>query len=406
MPAYTYEALDAEGRTQTGLMEADTVRAARTALRLRGWIPLQVTPAAPAPAASGAAATRWTRRAFRGSDLAIWTQQLAGLVTAGLPLERALQSLADEAPRPATQHLLAHLRAEVNAGSSFARALALYPQDFDASYTAVVAAGEQSGQLGPVLLSLANDLEERDRLRQQLISATLYPAIITVFALAIVVFLMTYVVPQVANAFASGKRALPTLTVLMLGLSHALRQWGWVLALGGVLGGTALSLAHRRPSWRLRLDGWWLRLPLLGSLAAQYNAARFAATLALLAQAGVPILRALQTAADTLNNRALQTCAQEALVMVREGAPLASALAAQRRFPGLLPLFARLGEQTGQLPAMLHKAAQQLSAQVQRRALRLATLLEPLLIVAMGAVVLVIVLAVMLPIIQLNQLVK
>ncbi|NIC42240.1 type II secretion system inner membrane protein GspF [Aquabacterium sp. A08] len=407
MPAYTYEALDANGRPQRGVIEADTARAARSVLRGRGWVPLAMDPTAePDAAATGWHRPLWRARVFNATALAVWTRQLAGLVNAGLPLERALGALADEAERPEAQRLLATLRAEVNAGSGLARALGLYPREFDSGYQAVVAAGEQSGHLGTVLDRLADDLEAREQLRNRLIAASLYPAIVTLFATVIVLFLMSYVVPQVANAFAGGKRALPTLTVVMLGLSDLVRQWGWLAALGLAAAAAGLAWARRQPSWRSRIDAHWLQLPLVGRLARGYNAARFAATLAMLAGAGVPILRALQTAADTLNNRALRADALDTLTMVREGAPLAAALASKKRFPGLLPLFARLGEQTGQLPTMLQRAAEQLSAEVQRRALRLATLLEPLLIVAMGVVVLLIVLAVMLPIIQLNQLVR
>ena len=228
----------------------------------------------------------------------------------------------------------------------------------------------------------------------------------TLFAVVIVMFLMSYVVPQVANVFAGSKRALPTLTVVMLWLSNMVRHWGWLAALLLAGGGIALAQARCVESLRQRMDAAWLKLPLVGRIARGYNAARFAATLALLAGAGVPILRALQTAAETLHNRALRADALDALVLVREGAPLAGALASKKRFPGLIAMFARLGEQTGQLPAMLERAATQLGAEVQRRSLRLATLLEPLLIVAMGLVVMLIVLAVLLPIIQLNQLVK
>lgn len=408
MPAYRYEALDADGRSQQGLLEADTARAARSLLRQRGLIPLEI---APAMASEEEPATGWNRqlwrsRTFNANTLSVWTSQLAGLVSSGLQLERALAALADEADRPEQQRLVASLRAEVNAGSSFARALAQHPREFDASYRAVVAAGEQGGQLGAVLDRLATDLEEREGLRNKLISAALYPAIVSLFAIVIVVFLMSYVVPQVATVFAGSKRALPLLTVIMLGLSNLVRQWGWLVALLLAGGGVALAQARRNDALRERMDAAWLNLPLVGRIARGYNAARFAATLAMLAGAGVPILRALQTAAETLNNRALRADALDALVLVREGAPLAGALASKKRFPGLISMFARLGEQTGQLPAMLERAAGQLSAEVQRRALRLATLLEPLLIVVMGLVVMLIVLAVLLPIIQLNQLVK
>jgi len=225
-------------------------------------------------------------------------------------------------------------------------------------------------------------------------------------AVAIVIFLVSYVVPQVASVFQGKERALPLLTVVMLAVSAVVRDWGWAMLLALLALGGGVALARRQPDLRLRMDAAWLTLPLVGRLARGFNAARFAATLAMLASAGVPILRALQTAADTLNNRAMRADALDALVLVREGAPLASALASKKRFPPLLSMFARLGEQTGQLPAMLQRAADQLSAEVQRRAMHLATVLEPLLIVGMGLVVMLIVLAVLMPIIQLNQLVK
>jgi general secretion pathway protein F len=234
----------------------------------------------------------------------------------------------------------------------------------------------------------------------------LYPAIVSVIAFVIVIFLVTYVVPQVASVFTSSKRALPALTIAMLTISGFLRQYGWVLVLGAAAGITTLMLMLRNDGFRERFDAAWLGLPLIGKLSRGYNAARFAGTLAMLAGAGVPILKALQAAAETLSNRAMRADAMDALVQVREGAPIASALAGKKRFPALLSMFSRLGEQTGQLPQMLDRAARQLGNEVQRRAMQMATVLEPLLIVVMGAIVLLIVLAVLLPIIQLNTWVK
>ena len=409
MPAYSFEALNAQGATQKGLIDADTARAARSLLRARALVPITVEPAVNAPGESGGSGlniTLWGGRVFSATTLAVWTRQLAGLVAAGLPLERALSALADEAEDEKQQRLVASLRSEVNAGSPFARALGAHPREFAPIYTAVIAAGEQSGQLGTVLERLADDLEEREALKNKLIGASLYPAIVTLVAIVIVVFLVSYVVPQVAGVFAGSQRALPFLTVVMLGLSSFVRSYGWLMLLLLALGGGALVMARRNAALRLTMDAAWLRLPLVGKLARGYNAARFAATLAMLASAGVPILRALQTAAETLSNQAMRADALDALVLVREGAPLASALASKKRFPPLVAMFARLGEQTGQLPTMLGRAAQQLSAEVQRRAMHLATILEPLLIVGMGLVVMLIVLAVLMPIIQLNQLVK
>jgi len=409
MPAYSFEALDAQGATQKGLIDADTAKAARGLLRARSLVPMRVEPAVNAAGESGASGwntTLWGGRIFSATTLAVWTRQLAGLVSAGLPLERALSALADEAEDDKQRRLVASLRAEVSAGAPFARALAAHPREFAPIYTAVIAAGEQSGQLGVVLERLADDLEEREALKNKLIGASLYPAIVTLVAIVIVVFLVSYVVPQVASVFAGSKRSLPFLTVVMLGLSGFVRSYGWLLLLLLLLGASALAVARRQQALRLRMDAAWLRLPLVGRLARGYNAARFAATLAMLASAGVPILRALQTAAETLNNQAMRADALDTLVLVREGAPLASALASKKRFPPLVAMFARLGEQTGQLPLMLGRAAAQLSAEVQRRAMHLATILEPLLIVGMGGVVMLIVLAVLMPIIQLNQLVR
>jgi general secretion pathway protein F len=404
LPAYKFEALDAAGKTKTGLLDAENAKAARSQLRSQALVPLDVTPVM--SAGTQGQGQRFTRRVFSATTLAVWTRQLAGLVGAGLPLERALTALSEEAEDPRQRELVAHLRSEVNSGSPFARALASAPREFDEVYRGVVAAGEQSGALGGVLERLANDLEERQELKSKLIGATLYPAIVSLIAIVIVIFLVTYVVPQVASVFTSSKRALPTLTIVMLSVSALLREWGWLLALVLAAGFGLLTMMLRNETFRQSFDAAWLNLPLIGKLARGYNAARFAGTLAMLASAGVPILKALQAASETLSNRAMRADAMDALVQVREGAPLASALAGKKRFPGLLAMFARLGEQTGQLPLMLERAARQLGTEVQRRALQMATILEPLLIVAMGAVVMLIVLAVLLPIIQLNTWVR
>nr|HPM69177.1 type II secretion system inner membrane protein GspF [Piscinibacter sp.] len=396
--------LDAAGKASSGLLEADNAKAARAQLRAQSLVPLDVKQVEASGTSGGGLSLK--RRVFNNTGLTVWTRQLAGLVGSGLPLERSLTALADEAEDNRQRELVAHLRSEVNSGSTFARALATAPREFDDVYRGVVAAGEASGALGPVLERLADDLEERQELRAKLIGATLYPAIVSLIAVVIVIFLVTYVVPQVASVFTSSKRALPALTVAMLAISGFLRSWGWLLLLAIAAGVGTLLFMLRNEAFRERFDAAWLGLPLIGKLSRGYNAARFAGTLAMLASAGVPILKALQAAAETLSNRAMRADAMDALIQVREGAPLASALAGKKRFPGLLAMFSRLGEQTGQLPVMLERAARQLGAEVQRRAMQMATILEPLLIVAMGAVVMLIVLAVLLPIIQLNTWVK
>ncbi len=406
MAAYRFEALDAAGKTITGLVDADNPKTARAQLRVQHLVPLKVDAVVAAGETQGQNKTLFSARVFNPSALSIWTRQLSGLVVAGLPLERALTALADEAEDPKQRELVAHLRSEVNAGAPFAQALSGSPREFDDVYRGVVAAGEQSGQLGIVLEKLATDLEEQQLLKSKLIGATLYPAVVSVFAVVIVVALLVFVVPQVAQVFTSSKRALPFLTQFMLGLSALMRQWGWLMLLVLAAGSSGLVVALRNEDFRLKFDSAWLSLPLIGRLSRGYNAARFAGTLAMLAGSGVPILKALQAAAETLSNRAMRADALDALIQVREGAPLASALAAKKRFPGLLSMFARLGEQTGQLPVMLQRAATQLSTEVQRKALAIATVLEPLLIVVMGLMVMLIVMSVMLPIMQMNTWVK
>jgi len=405
VPAFKFEALDAAGKATSGLLDAESPKAARSQLRAQALVPLAVTQVVTA-GTGPIGGLRIGGRVFDSTGLAVWTRQLAGLVTSGLPLERALTALGDEAEDGKQRELVAHLRSEVNAGAPFARALASAPREFDEVYRGVVAAGEQSGALGQVLERLAEDLEARQELKGKLIGATLYPAIVSAIAVVIVIFLVTYVVPQVATVFSSSKRALPFLTQAMMAISSFLRSWGWLLVIAIAGGIGALMMALRNEPFRERFDAGWLNLPLIGRLSRGYNAARFASTLAMLAGAGVPILKALQAASETLSNRAMRADAMDALVQVREGAPLASALAGKKRFPGILAMFSRLGEQTGQLPTMLERAAKQLSAEVQRRAMQMATILEPLLIVGMGGVVMMIVLAVLLPIIQLNSFVK
>jgi len=411
MPAYRFEALQADGALRKGVVEADSLKSARTQLRSQSLVPLVVEVIAAGTSEAQANLPWWQRpvgqsRAFNTSQRAVWTRQLAGLVSSGLPIERALSALAEESEHDKQRQLMAAIRAEVNSGSSLGRALGMHPGEFPAIDRAVIAAGEESGHLGDVLNQLANDLEDQQVLRSKLLSASLYPAIVSLVALAIVIFLVTSVVPQVAGVFAGTKRQLPMLTLAMLAISDFVRAWGWPVLLGLGLGGFGLRLALKQNAFRLKFDAAWLRLPLIGRLARGYNSARFASTLAMLTAAGVPILKALQAAADTLSNQALRADALEALVRVREGAPLGTALAQNGRFPGLLSMFARLGEQTGQLPVMLQRAAAQLSSEVQRRAMALATVLEPLLIVGMGGMVMLIVLAVLMPIMELNQWVK
>ncbi|TPQ42627.1 type II secretion system inner membrane protein GspF [Cupriavidus pinatubonensis] len=405
MPAFRYEAADALGKTDRGVIEADSPRQARSQLRARGLTPLTVDPLAGTGKAPRSGSQLFTRR-LSTQEQALFTRQLASLIVSGLPLDEALGALADQAERPYVHELLAGIRAEVMGGSSLSVALAQHPRDFPDIYRALVSAGEHSGHLGLVLERLAGYIESRNALTSKIRLAFTYPAIVTVVAFAIVIFLLSYVVPQVVSVFANTKQKLPTLTIVMLALSDFVRNWWWAaLAVIAVIAMIVRSLL-KQPAVRLEWHRWLLTAPLIGKLTRGYNTARFAGTLAILVSAGVPILRSLQAAGETLTNEALRANVEDATTRVREGASLARALAAQNQFPPVLVHLIRSGEATGNLPVMLDRAAQGEAQELERRTLFLTSLLEPLLILTMGVVVLLIVLAVLMPIIEINQLVR
>jgi general secretion pathway protein F len=407
MPAFRYEAVDASGATKKGVVNADSPRSARADLRLQGLTPLTVELIAAQVDASGAAKRRGGfREKLTQVELALFTRQLASLLEAGLPLEQAFTALLEQAERNYVRDLIASIRAEVMGGSSFSDALARHPRDFDEIYRALVASGEQIGQMERVLARLADYNERRVALVQKVTMAFLYPAIVSVLAFAIVIFLLTYVVPQIVSVFANTKQKLPVLTVIMLAVSDFVRAYGIYVGLLLVGAFVAFKRALRNPDFKKRWHTWLLTAPMYGKFERAMNTARFASTLAITTGSGVPILRALDTSRDTLSNVAMKELVGEATANVREGVGLARALSAQKLFPPLLVHMIRAGEVTGELPAMLDRAAASQQQDLERRALTMAGLLEPLLIVGMGIVVLLIVLAVLMPIIEINQLVR
>ncbi|MDF3837623.1 type II secretion system inner membrane protein GspF [Cupriavidus basilensis] len=401
MPAFRYEAVDFGGKTHRGMVEAEGNRAARGLLRARGLTPLKVMVVSAAPAGRGAFGSR-----LGTQEQAIFTRQVASLLTAGLPLNDALGALADQAERTYVRELIGAIRAEVVSGQSFSGALSRHPRDFPDIYRALVSAGEHSGKLHVVLTKLADYIENRNALTQKIKLAFTYPAVVTVVAFGIVVFLLTYVVPQVVGVFTTTRQKLPTITTVMLACSDFARDWGWLAALGCIGAWWLVGRILARPGPRHRWHAWLLTAPLLGKLVRGYNTARFASTLAILTSAGVPILRALQAAGETLNNVALRENVEDAISRVREGTSLARALASANQFPPVLIHLIRSGEATGKLPEMLERAAEGEASQLERRTLFITGLLEPALILGMGLMVLMIVLAVLMPILEINQMVR
>jgi len=406
MPAFRYEAVDAGGITRKGVLNADSPRAARSDLRLQGLTPLNVEAIAAQVDESGVARSRGFGERLSQVELALFTRQLASLLEAGLPLEQAFTALLEQAERAYMRDLIASIRSEVMGGAPFSAALSRHPRDFAEIYRALVASGEQIGQLARVLARLADYIERRNALVQRVRLAFTYPAIVTVVAFAIVIFLLTYVVPQIVSVFANTKQKLPVLTTMMLAVSDFTRAYGLYVAAILIALWVAWRRALRNPALKLRWHAWLLDAPVYGRFERSLNTARFASTLAITTGSGVPILRALDTSRDTLSNVAMKTLVEDATASVREGASLARALSAQKYFPPMLVHMIRAGEITGELPAMLERAADSQQADLERRALTIAGLLEPVLILAMGLVVLLIVLAVLMPIIEINQLVR
>jgi len=406
MPAFRYEAVDTGGITRKGVLNADSPRSARADLRLQGLTPLAVEPIAAQVDDSGAARSRGFGERLSQVELALFTRQLASLLEAGLPLEQAFTALLEQAERAYMRDLIASIRSEVMGGASFSSALARHPRDFAEIYRALVSSGEQIGQLARVLARLADYIERRNALVQRVRLAFTYPAIVTVVAFAIVIFLLTYVVPQIVSVFANTKQKLPVLTVMMLGVSNFTRAYGIYVGLALIGLWVMWRRALRNPELKRRWHAWLLDAPVYGKFERSFNTARFASTLAITTGSGVPILRALETSRDTLSNVAMRGLVEDATASVREGASLARALSAQKYFPPMLVHMIRAGEITGELPAMLERAADSQQADLERRALTIAGLLEPVLILAMGLVVLLIVLAVLMPIIEINQLVR
>jgi len=398
-------ATDALGKTVRGLIDADTARGARNQLRTRGLLPLTAE-----PAAGGGSGTTTARGLFgpklNDNDLAWLTRQLASLLAAGLPLDAALSAAQDQAERKHVAEVLSGVRADVRAGHRLAEALAARPRDFPEIYRALVTAGEESGELATVLDKLAVYIEDRNALRSKILTAFIYPCVVGCVSVVIVMFLLGYVVPQVVSAFTQTHQQLPFLTRAMLALSDYVRQWGWLTGL--VIAGAVFAWRRtlRLPAARLAWHARVLRLPLAGRFVMGVNIARFASTLAILTGSGVPLLRALDAARQTLGNDRLRGAVDDATARVREGASLASSMQVQRVFPSLLVHLTASGEKTGTLPAMLDRASSTLARELERRAMAMTALLEPAMILLMGGFVLMIVLAIMMPIMEINQMVR
>lgn len=400
MEAFQYKALDAAGRMVSGVIQADTPRQARSQIRAQGLLPAEVDPVH----ARQRAQQLWAR-GISAAELSLVTRQLATLLDSGLTLEQSLNALIEEAADPLTREVLIGVKSEVTSGLSLAKAFGAYEKSFPDFYQALVHGGEESGALPTVLQNLADYLDARQSLKQKTGLALLYPILVTTVAIMIVTGLLVYVVPQVVQVFQQSRQSLPLLTRGLIALSGFLRDYGIYLLLLLGAGAATARIALRRDATRRRWHGLLLRLPWLGPLVRGIDTSRFASTLAILVGGGVPLLSALASGAQVMSNMVLRDAVGQAIERIREGAGLARALGETRAFPPLLIHLVASGEVSGKLEQMLQRAAHLESRGLERRLTVFLTLLEPVMILVMGGIVLLIVLAILLPIIEINQLV-
>lgn len=404
MGAFEYTAVDPAGKEHRGILEGDTARQVRQLLRDRQLLPLAVSPVAEKESSRQRSFS--FRRSISAADLALCTRQLATLLQSSLPLEESLAAVSEQTESPRVKTIMLGVRAKVMEGHTLADGLADFPKAFPEIYRATVAAGEQSGHLDAVLERLSDYTESRQVLRQKIQHAMIYPIVLTLLSILIVSGMLVYVVPKVVGVFANTGRELPGLTVFLIGLSDFLRAYGiyLLIAIGAFIFGARRVL--RQPGPRRTFDRLMLRVPLVGKLVRGSNTARFTRTLSILTGSGVPVLEALRISAEVLTNVPMREAVETAADRVREGAPIGRSLAVSGLFPPLCVHLISSGEASGELDAMLGRAATNQERDMDSLIAALLGILEPALIISMGVIVLVIVLAILMPIFELNQLAR
>ena len=405
MGAFEYIALDKSGREKKGVIEGDAPRQVRQQLREQGWVPLEVQEVAQRETSSQKRSPL-LKRGISATDLALITRQLATLVRAALPLEECLRAVSQQTERPRLKSMLLAVRSRVMEGHTLAAGLADFKHVFPELYRTTVEAGEQSGHLERVLERLADYTENRQQMRQKIQLAVFYPAMLTLVAILVVGGLMTYVVPQVVQVFDNIGQNLPPLTRGLIATSDFLRDYGVLMLVLLVLAGVAIKYLLRAEDNRRRFHRMLLTIPLIGKLEQGLNTGRFARTFSILSASGVPVLEAMRISAQVMSNIPMREAVDEAAARVREGAGIASALEKSGYFPPMTVHLIASGEASGKLEEMLERAAINQEREIETMISAVLGLFEPMLILVMGAVVLIIVLAILLPIFDLNQLVQ
>ena len=400
MAAFEFKALDERGKQKKGVLEADSARVVRQQLRDRGWAPLDVSPTREKQQHAGLS----LGRGLSAAELALVTRQLATLIQSGIPVEQALSAIANQADKPRTQSMMLAIRAKVLEGYTLAGSLGEFPTAFPQLYRATVAAGEHAGHMDLVLNRLADYTEARQEARQKIQLAAIYPVILTFVAVAIVIFLLTYVVPDIIDVFVRSGQDLPPLTVGLLAVSNFFVAWGWLLLTLLIAGVIGFRVALRRPAFRLKVHRQLLHIPFVSRLVRGINTARFASTVSILTSSGVPLVEAMRIAGEVLSNEYLKERLREATQSVSEGGSLKNALENTGYFPPMMIHMIGSGEASGELDRMLERTATHQENDLQGKISALVGLFEPLMLLVMGGVVLIIVLAIMLPIMNMSQL--
>lgn len=399
MPAYQYVAIDAQGKTEKGILEADSARQIRQQLREKSLLPVEVTPIQK----QNSGKRRFGQKNINAYDLALITRQLSVLLASSIPIEQALNAVAKQSEKPHIKALNLAVRSKVLEGYSLSKALE-ESGNFPQIYTATISAGERSGHLDLILNQLADYTENRFAMQKKIQGALVYPIILLIMAIAVVVGLMTIVVPKIVKVFEQSEQALPTITQIVLTLSNLLTQWWW-LVLAVVFGGLIFLIKFiKTTAGRATFDALVLRLPIFGKLSRNLNASRFASTLSILVRSGVPLVDALKIGGAVMSNVHIRDTIDKAREKVIEGASLSSQLEKSNYFPPMMVQMIKSGENSGELDAMLARTADMQQNEATNMISTLLSLLEPLMLVLMGVIVMTIVMAVMLPIVNMNDL--
>ncbi|MGB0954543.1 MAG: type II secretion system inner membrane protein GspF [Panacagrimonas sp.] len=406
MPAFEYSALDKKGREEKGLIEGDTARHARSLLRDRGLNPLQMKAVAERNQEDGGSFLQRGRGSLSTTELTLFTRQLSTLVRSGLPLDEALTAVSQQSESKRVKKIALGVRSGVMEGASLAQSLNQFPNAFPALFRATVQAGEQSGKLDLILERLAEYVERRQAMQQKVVLAAVYPVILSLVAIGVVVMLLAYVVPQVVGVYSDIDTELPGLTIGLIAMSDFLRAWGVYLAVAGVLAALGFSRMMKNDGFRRQVHQNQLRIPLIGRLVRGANTGRFTRTLGILFGSGVPILEAMRIGTEVVSNAPMREAIEAATIKVREGGSLARSLDQSKLFPPIAIHLIASGESSGTLDEMLDRAAENQEREVETLVAALMGVFEPILILVMGGLVLLIVLAILLPIFDLNLLVK